>query len=136
MPSAYVDEGMHRPCMLATCWAQGMSGSPTIPARVMTQDTQALLDTGSVVTLLRPKLAGGRKGEPMEVTCVHGDTQTYGTCHVVVRTPYGVFTARAGIVRFSLDSGIRSGKTGRGESPRAEWGGRLGPGVRGHTDSG
>ena len=34
----------------------------------------------------------------MEVACVHGDTRIYGTCHVVVRTPYGVFTARARIV--------------------------------------
>ena len=83
MPSAYADEGTYRPCMLATCWAQGMSGTPTIPARVMNQDTQALLDTGSVVTLLRPDLAGGKEGEPMEVACVHGDTQT---CHMVVRT--------------------------------------------------
>ena len=98
MPSAYADEGRRRPCMLATCWAQGTVGTPTIPARVMNQDTQALLDTGSVVTLLRPDLAGGKEGEPMEVACVHGDTRTYGTCHVVVRTPYGVFTARAGIV--------------------------------------
>ena len=64
----------------------------------MTQDTQALLDTGSVVTLLRPELAGGKGGDPMEVACIHGETRTYGSCHVVIRTPYGVFTARAGIV--------------------------------------
>jgi hypothetical protein len=41
MPSAYTDEGTGRPCMLATCWAQGTSGSPTVPARVMEKDTQA-----------------------------------------------------------------------------------------------
>ncbi|XP_056437570.1 uncharacterized protein LOC130374665 [Gadus chalcogrammus] len=64
----------------------------------MSRDTQALLDTGSVVTLLRPVLAGGKAGEPMEVACVHGGTRTYETCHVVIRTPHGVFTARAGIV--------------------------------------
>ncbi|KAK0145660.1 hypothetical protein N1851_015441 [Merluccius polli] len=62
-------------------------------------DTQALLDTGSVVTLLCPKLAGGRQGEPIEVACVHGDTRTYETCHVVVRTPprdvYGTGRDRA-----------------------------------------
>ena len=29
---------------------------------------------------------------------MHGDTRTYETCHVVVRTPRGVFTAQAGIV--------------------------------------
>jgi hypothetical protein len=67
-------------------------------ARVMNTDTLALLDTGSVVTLLRPDLAGGKEGGPMEVACVHGDTRIYKTCHVVVRTPHGVFTARAGIV--------------------------------------
>jgi hypothetical protein len=98
MPSAYADVGTHRPCMVATCWAQGVVGSPTIPARVMSQDTQALLDTGSVVTLLRPELAGGKGGDPMEVACIHGETRTYGSCHVVIRTPYGVFTAWAGIV--------------------------------------
>ena len=84
--------------MLATCWTQGPSGSPTIPARVMNRDTQAVLDTGSVVTLFRPDLAGGREGRPMEVACVHGETQAYETCHVVIRTPRGVFTARVGIV--------------------------------------
>ena len=98
MPSAYANQGTSRPCMLVTCWMQGTSGSPTIPARVMDKDTQALLDTGSVVTLLRPDLAGGREGTPMEVACVHGHTRTYETCHVVVRTPHGVFTTRAGIV--------------------------------------
>ena len=98
MPSAYADWGADRPCMLATCWAQTTSRSPTIPARVMNQDTQAIVDTGSVVTLLRPDLAGGREGKPIEVACVHGDIRSYKTCHVVVRTPQGVFTARAGIV--------------------------------------
>ena len=28
---------------------------------------------------------------------MHGGTRTYETCHVVIRTPHGVFTARAGI---------------------------------------
>ena len=84
--------------MLATCWAQGGSGTLTLPVRVMNQDTQALLDTGSVVTLHRPELVGGKKGEPLEVPCVHGDTRTYRMCHVVIRTPQGVFTVRAGMV--------------------------------------
>ena len=34
----------------------------------------------------------------MEVACVHGDTRTYPTCYVVVRTPHRVFTIRVGIV--------------------------------------
>ena len=64
----------------------------------MNIDTQALVDTGSVVTLLRPDLAGGKAGNPMEVACIHGDTWVYKTCHVVVRMTHGMFTARAGIV--------------------------------------
>ena len=66
MPSAYADEGTRRPCMLATCWAQGMSGTPTKQARVMNRDTRALLDTGCVVTLLLPDLAEGKEAGPME----------------------------------------------------------------------
>ena len=78
------------------CWPHvGRRGDPGLRT---SEDTQALLDTGSVVTLFHPELAGGKKGEPLEVACVHGDTRTYGTCHVVIRTPHGVFTARAVIV--------------------------------------
>ena len=106
MPSAYAGEGTSRPCLLATCWAPGTTGSPTIPARVMNTDTQALLDTGSIVTLLRPDLAGGKEGGPWRwppVACtggggVHGDTRVYKTCHVVVRTSHGVFKARPGVL--------------------------------------
>ncbi|KAK0136004.1 hypothetical protein N1851_028105 [Merluccius polli] len=83
MPSAFAGEGRPGPCLLTTCWAHQEAGGPTIPARVGDQDTQALIDTGSVVTLLRPDLAVGRPGEPIEV---------------VVRTPRGAFTVRAGIV--------------------------------------
>jgi hypothetical protein len=43
-------------------------------------------------------LEGGWRGEPIEVACVYGDTRTYDTCHVVVRTPRGVYVTRAGIV--------------------------------------
>ena len=95
MPSAFADEGRSGPYLLTTWLAHQKPGAPTLPVRVGNKD---LLDTGSVVTLLRPDLAGGRRGEPIEVACVHGDTRTYETCRVVVRTPRGVFTARAGIV--------------------------------------
>ena len=62
MPSAYADEGSRRPCLLATCWAQGAPGTPTIPARVMNQDTQALLNTGSVCDPSPSRLGGGEGG--------------------------------------------------------------------------
>ena len=89
MPSAFAGEGRPGPCQLTTCWAHQEAGAPNLPARVGDKDTQALINTGSVVTLLRPDLAVGTTGEPMEVACVHGDTRTYDTCHVVVRTPEG-----------------------------------------------
>ena len=98
MPSAFADEGLTGPCLLTTCWAHQKPGAPNLPAWVGGKDTEALLKPGSVVTLLWPELAEGRRGEPMDVACVHGDTRTYETCHVVVRTPRGVFTERAGIV--------------------------------------
>ncbi|CAL8363352.1 unnamed protein product [Boreogadus saida] len=60
-PPADADVGTGRPCMLATCWAQGTSGSPTIPARVMNRDTQALLDTGQCGYPPSPR-PGGREG--------------------------------------------------------------------------
>ncbi|CAL8319734.1 unnamed protein product [Boreogadus saida] len=50
--------------MLATCWAQER---PVVrPSRrgVMNRDTQALLDTGSVVTSFAPDLAGEECGIP------------------------------------------------------------------------
>ena len=145
MPSAYAAKGRPPPCMLATCWSQGAKGLPTIPVRVMNQDTRALLDTGSVVTLVRPDLAGGKAGAPMDVACVHGDTRTYATCHVVVRTTRGVFTTRAGIVPnlpvpvlIGRDCPIflrlwdpeREGR-GRGEPPRRT--GRVGRPASGAT---
>ncbi|CAL8320912.1 unnamed protein product [Boreogadus saida] len=61
-PPADADVGTGRPCYAGDLLGAGNVGSPTIPARVMNRDTQALLDTGSVVTLLRPDLAGGKAG--------------------------------------------------------------------------
>ena len=81
MPSTFAIEGHLGPCLLTTCWAHRASGTPNLPARVGDKDTQALIDTGSVVTLPRHNLAYGRPGEPIEVACVHGDTRSYTTTH-------------------------------------------------------
>ena len=98
IPLAFAGEGRSGPCLLSTCWAHQKPGTPTLPVQEGNKDTQALLDTSGIVILLRPDLAGGRRGEPIEVTCVHGDTRTYETFHRVVQNPRGVFTARARIV--------------------------------------
>ena len=74
MPSAYADQGRLGPSLLTTFLAHQKPGVPTLPVRVGNQDTQALLDTGSVVTLLRPDLAGGWCGEPIKVACARGHT--------------------------------------------------------------
>ena len=93
MPSAFADEGRSGPYLLTTWLAHQKPGAPTLPVRVGNKD---LLDTGSVVTLLRPDLAGGWRGEPLDVPCEHGDIRTYETCHVVVRTPEGCIRHRPG----------------------------------------
>ena len=51
MPSAFADEGRSGPYLLTTWLAHQKPGAPTLPVRVGNKD---LLDTGSVVTLLRP----------------------------------------------------------------------------------
>ena len=78
MPSAFAEEGRSGLCLLSTCGTRQTPRAPTLPVRVGKKDTRALLDTGSIVTLLRPDLVGGRRGDPIEVTCVHGDTRTCG----------------------------------------------------------
>ena len=93
MPSGFAAGGKTGPCLQSTCREPNELRAPTLLVRVRRKDTQALLDTGSIVTLLRPDLAGGQRGEPMEVTCVHGDTATYETCYVEVQTPRGMYTA-------------------------------------------
>ena len=76
MPSAFADEGLTGPCLLTTCWAHQKPGAPNIPARVGGKDTEALLDTGSVVTLLRPELAEGRGGSPWTLPVYMGDRKS------------------------------------------------------------
>ena len=66
--------------------------------KVGDQDTTALVDTGSVVTLIRPELAPGEPGPNLEVACIHGDVKEYPTRPITVRTPRGTFTVQAGLV--------------------------------------
>lgn len=42
---------------ITTCWAHESTEPPRLPVRIGTQDAEALLDSGSAVTLLRPHLA-------------------------------------------------------------------------------
>ena len=60
---------------MTTCWAHKMPVSPNVPVRVGNQDTSALIDSGSVVTLVRPEFTEGEEGTRIEVACVHRDVK-------------------------------------------------------------
>ena len=83
---------------LTTCWAHEGARAPKLPVRIGDQDAEALLDSGSAVTLLRPGLATGPRGAPIPVSCVHGDSRNYPTTHIKVQTTRGTFEVLAGVV--------------------------------------
>nr|XP_040058772.1 uncharacterized protein LOC120834693 isoform X2 [Gasterosteus aculeatus aculeatus] len=83
---------------LTTCWAHEGARAPKLPVRIGTQDAEALLDSGSAVTLLRPGLTSGPRGPPIPVSCVHGDSREYPTTHIKVQTTRGTFEVVAGLV--------------------------------------
>lgn len=88
-----------KPCSYrTTCWAHQATAAPKVPVRVGQQDTEALLDSGSVVTLIRPCFTEAPHGPPIPVTCIHGDIKSYPTADVKVTTPQGQFQVRAGVV--------------------------------------
>ena len=69
-----------------------------VPVRVNGTDSQALLDSGSLVTLVHADLAGPLTQEEMPVTCVHGDMRYYPVTHLRVQTTRGAVTVNAGVV--------------------------------------
>ena len=46
-------------CLRTTCWSHERTVSPSLPVGVGRQDTHTLLDSGSMVTLVRPRLTDG-----------------------------------------------------------------------------
>uniref|UniRef100_A0A8C5CA19 Gypsy retrotransposon integrase-like protein 1 n=1 Tax=Gadus morhua TaxID=8049 RepID=A0A8C5CA19_GADMO len=98
MPTASPSDQRGGACLRTTCWSHERTVSPSLPVRVGRRDTHALLDSGSVVTLIRPDLACGKPGHDIEVGCIHGQTETYPTLHFTVQTPKGTFTVQAGVV--------------------------------------
>ncbi|XP_061106590.1 uncharacterized protein LOC133134426 [Conger conger] len=99
MPTASGGSSPPHPCLyLTTCWAHQSTEAPRFPVRVGGQDTEAVLDSGSAITLLRPDFAGEQRGEEVAVECIHGDTRKYPTVWVDLITPRGTHTVRAGVV--------------------------------------
>ncbi|XP_061119601.1 uncharacterized protein LOC133142388 [Conger conger] len=93
MPTASGGSSPPHPCLyLTTCWAHQSTEAPRFPIRVGGQDTEAVLDSGSAITLLRPDFAGEKRGEEVAVECIHGDTRKYPMVWVDLITPRGTYS--------------------------------------------
>src|SRR4029434_2005065 len=60
--------------------------------------SEALLDSGSMVSLVRTQFASAPWGEELSVSCIHGDTRKYPTSKIEVITPRGRFALQVGVV--------------------------------------
>ncbi|XP_035271895.1 uncharacterized protein LOC118226410 isoform X1 [Anguilla anguilla] len=99
MPTADTSEPPVFPCRyITTCWAHEGARAPTFPVTIGGRDTEALLDSGSMVTLIRPEFAGDSRGKAIAVACIHGDTKQYFTADIMMTTPRGSVAVRAGVV--------------------------------------
>lgn len=86
---------------MTSCWAHKETPAPTIPTKVDGKDAEALLDSGSMVSLIQPQLVGehNRTPEyPMAVSCIRGDTKEYNTAVVKLTTPQGNYQLQVGVV--------------------------------------
>jgi len=77
-----------RPChVLDSYWVQETSPAHRTPVKVDGRDTQALVDSGSVVSLVQPNLLEpSGSGKVVPVSCVHGDIKEYPTS-IIQLTP-------------------------------------------------
>ena len=76
---------------ITSCWAHHKSTAPMVPVKVDGHDTEALLDSGSMVTLVTTSLLNQdtERGREMSISCVHGDTKRYPTVWINIVTPQG-----------------------------------------------
>lgn len=99
MPTADATEGSGGRCLfLTTCWAHKGAAPPRLPVKVGGRDTEALLDSGSAITLVRPEFAGRQRGAEITVSCVHGDARQYPTAKLLLQSPRGQCQVHAGVV--------------------------------------
>ena len=99
MASADTTGGKGQAChYLTTCWAHQGAAPPRLPVKIGGRDTEALLDSGSAITLVRPEFAREGGGEAVSVSCVHGDTRQYPTATLTLQSPRGQCVVRAGVV--------------------------------------
>uniref|UniRef100_A0A8C7F2V4 Gypsy retrotransposon integrase-like protein 1 n=1 Tax=Oncorhynchus kisutch TaxID=8019 RepID=A0A8C7F2V4_ONCKI len=80
------------------CWLAEIASE--IPVRVEGQDVVAILDSGSMVTLVEERMVTSATLLPdkVAVSCIHGDTHYYPTVNLPILTPKGRCTVRAGKV--------------------------------------
>ncbi|XP_048100896.1 uncharacterized protein LOC125295597 [Alosa alosa] len=74
---------------------------PTCPVTVNHHDVEALLDSGSRVTLVHKDLVDSSyltPGKVLPVSCVHGDTRDYPTTELAMTTTRGTILTTAGVV--------------------------------------
>lgn len=83
----------------AACTATSLSPHECV-VQVNGQEVVALLDSGSVVTLLRAERLRGRflPGESIGVACIHGDVKKYPLSRVTLRTPAGTSVMKVGVI--------------------------------------
>ncbi len=80
MPTASATDSSRLQChFLTTFWAHEGAAAPRFPVKTRGRDTEALVDSGSMVTLVRPEFAGSLMGKEISVSCIHGDTRDYPT---------------------------------------------------------
>ncbi len=82
MPTASATASLRLQChFLTTCWAHEGAAAPRFPVKIGGKDTEALVDSGSMVTLVRPEFAGPHMGRKIciqnvfaweERSCIHG----------------------------------------------------------------
>lgn len=87
-PGSEVDHAVN---YITSCWVHHEPTAPMVPVKVYRLDTEALLDSGSVVMLIATNLLaqGAEHGREMSVSCVHSDTKWYRTVHANIMTPQG-----------------------------------------------
>ena len=76
---------------------------PLCPVTVNHHDVEALLDSGSRITLVRKDLVDSSCLIPasvLPVSCVHGETRDYPTTDLAVTTTRGTIHMTAGVVEF------------------------------------
>eukprot|EP00063_Salmo_salar_P045966 XP_014020801.1 PREDICTED: uncharacterized protein LOC106582338 [Salmo salar] len=101
MPLASASEVANgRPCgLLMACWPRDSGPSPVTPVRANGKDTTALVDSGIMVTLVRPDVAqSSNLAETVAIMCIHGETKDYPTTLFHLQTTKGQHIGPVGVV--------------------------------------